>query len=112
MPPWLDDAVIVGVLTLAATAVTTIVNAKMGGREQKLEELDTTIRVLSARVTTLEKKLDVMEKSEQEARRLKFHAIEYARTVLAWAHDLIDLAPPGVTLPPEPPIPEALIEDL
>ncbi len=112
MPPWLDDAVIVGMLTLLATTVTTFVNAHLNGRGHRLKELDTTVQVLSARVTTLEEKLTALERSEEEARRVKWHAVEYARAVLAWAHDLIDLLPSEVSPPPEPPVPEALIEDL
>lgn len=108
IPP-LESAIVVAIIGFIGAIAGALLNRATQRDAARISLLDVTIQNLTKRVENLEVALARAESDRDAARALaheadsiRWHAISYARALLAWGRDLLTLIPEGSDIPSEP----------
>lgn len=112
MPPWLTDTVMVAAIGAAGLIVGNLLTGITQYKTSQMSLMKAQVGDLEKRVAALERERDDAVKAAREAERLLWHALEYLRRVLSWAHEVVELLPDGVDAPAEPEPPEQIGDHL
>ncbi|CED90634.1 hypothetical protein [Actinomyces succiniciruminis] len=77
-----------------------------------VESLTERVSSLERALAASEARVDALVDARDDAKRDRWHAIDYARQLLTWGHECASLIPDDVDPPPPPEIPPALADDL
>lgn len=119
MPTWMTESVLVALVGLSGVIAGQVTSRASQRETARLSVLEATVKALQQRVDDLEEALRRAEDARAaeasravEAERRQWHAVQYARELLAWGRGLVGLVPDGVVVEGEPEPPETIREIL